>query len=164
MPGVMKISEQEAIQYDVALRRLEFLFGLVSKEDIVAWADDVLMRLESPPQFLYDLSLAGSKNDLDVSSLLRELSAGGDPTETYATAFRRFSRSLYQHLESGVLSPDEVAARLYKVAWQTDLQLPERVSQFCSWIDDEFELVRQGIKERDPAEKKLTDFLLESSA
>ena len=91
--------------------------------------------------------------------MLGQLGDGGDPAEVAATVFHRFCRSLHHDLKSGMLKSDEVAHRLYRVAWQTELQVPEDSAQFCNWVDDEFALVRQGIKERGPAEDALLEFL-----
>ena len=156
MPSKMK----KMIAQDAALRRIEFILGLINKDDVIVWADEILNVANDIPFQLYDLSVAANKSTKEVLSLLRELAEGADIAEVSAdTAFRRFAIVRYKELEAGNVSADEVAASLYEVAWQTDITLPEEYTEFCNWVDDEFALVRQGIKERQPAEIALTDFL-----
>lgn len=149
---------EQMIAQDAALKRLELFLGLISKDGVIAWADEIVAGVDDPPFQLFDISLAGNKSAKEVASLLRELGEDADIEGVSATAFRRFAIARYKELEAGSVSSDEVAASLYKVAWQTDLILPMEYAEFCNWVDDEFALVRQGIKERPPAEMALNDF------
>lgn len=155
----MPIEMEQMIAQEAALKRLELLLGLISKDDVIAWADEIIAGTHDPPFQLYDISLAANRRSKEVESLLRELGEGADIAEVSATAFRRFAMARYRELEAGSVTPDRVAASLYALAWQTDLILPAEYAEFCNWVDDEFALVRQGIKERHAAEMALGDFL-----
>ncbi len=146
------------IAQTAALKSLELIFGLISKEDVIAWADEIVMDVNDPPFQIYDISLAANKSPKEVASLLWELGENADIAEVSAIAFRRFAIALHKELEAGSVSPDEVATSLYRVAWRTDLILPAEYAEFCNWVDDEFALVRQGLKNRQPAETALSNF------
>jgi hypothetical protein len=147
------------IQIDATLKRLELILGLISKEDVIAWADEIITGENAPPFQLYDISLGVRKTTKGLELLLCELGEGSDIASVSVAAFRYFAIARYKELEDGSASPDDIAKRLYEVAWQTDLILPEEHADFTNWIDDEFALVRQGIKKRPSAEITLRDFL-----
>jgi hypothetical protein len=155
----MPIGIEQMIAQEAELKRLELFVGLISKDDVIAWVDEIIAGIKNPPFQLYDISLAANRSTKDVESLLRELRESADIAEVSAAAFRRFAISRLRELEAGSANPDKVAADLYEVAWNMDLILPLEYTEFCNWIDDEFSLVRQGYKERHAAEMALRDFL-----
>ncbi len=158
------MGQNNKIQNDAESRRLELLLGLATKADVVAWADDVIMHLESPPCLIYDVSLAGCKTNKDLLSLLGALAGDVDKAEPHAAAFRRLSQFLLHNLEVGALSADQVAAKLHHAYYRTDLCLPEGIVLECDRFEDEFDCVRQGILEREPMEEELKRFLVACSS
>lgn len=146
------------IAQTAALKRLELILGLISKENVIAWADEILTDTDDLPPQLYEISLAVNKSPKEVASLLRDLAEDADLAEISAIAFRQFAIARFKELEAGSVSPDKVAAILYEVAWKTDLILPTEYAEFCNWADDEFPLVRKGIKDRKSAEMALNEF------
>jgi hypothetical protein len=149
----------QMIAQEAELKRLELSLGLISKDDVIAWADEIIAETKNPLFQFYDISLAANRSTKDVELLLRDLREGADIAEVSEAAFRRFAISRLRELEAGNASPDKVAQDLYEVAWTMDLILPIEYTEFCNWIDDEFSLVRQGYKERHKAEMALRDFL-----
>jgi hypothetical protein len=154
---------EDTIRQNAELKRLEFLLGLVTKEDVVAWADDVIDRFESPPVLIYDVLLAGCRTDKELAALLRKLAGKTVGTEPHATAFQRLADFLRRGLDSGALSSDEAATRLYNAACRTCLRLPMKVALACDMFDDEFSLVRQGVLDRETIEHELVLFLIACS-
>ncbi len=143
-----------------ALKRLELTLGLINIENVVAWADEIIMNTREPHHLFYDISLAGGKSPKEVAMLLGELEEKSESSEIPAIAFRRFVVARHAELMSGTISYDELASSLYNTVWQTGFKLPSDYLDFCSWVDDEFDLVRQGIKDRKAAEIELNDFCL----
>ena len=144
------------ISQDAAVKRLELILGYISKEDVISWADDIISKVKDPPFHIYDISLTQTKTSKEVASMLQELGEGSDIAEVSIIAFRHCAIKLFKDLEFGSISSDEVATALYEIGWKSDLVLPEEYADFTNWIDDEFALVRQGIKERRPAETVLS--------
>ncbi len=151
---------EDTIRQDAELKRLELLLGLVTKEDVVVWADEVIDRVESPPVLIYDVLLSGYRTDKELAALLRKLAGRTTGPEPHATAFRHLSDFLRRGVESGAITSDEAAARLYNAACRTCLCLPLEVSLACDMFDDEFSLIRQGVLDREPVEQELVQFLI----
>ena len=63
------------ISFEATVCYISFTIGLYSIDQIKAWADTIIDRLEAPdiPEIIYDLSIA--KKETDILRLLRELNA-----------------------------------------------------------------------------------------
>src|SRR5690242_19732855 len=71
--------------------RLLLLMGLISKSEVIAWADSVIMGEEHPPEWLLDLSLAANDSESAIESRLREIPFEGDRLIAAYWALDRFS-------------------------------------------------------------------------
>jgi hypothetical protein len=147
------------IQIDAALKRVGLICGVITKEELILWADVEIARLDKVPSVIIDISLGSSLTEKNLISLLRKLAGSADPVEIGAVVFGRFVQFKYSELKYDKRTPDEIASLLYPAAYQADLLVPEREAEFCNWIDDEFSFVRQGLAERQAAEHALVDFL-----
>jgi hypothetical protein len=144
--------EEEAHYYGIALAA-----GLLTKQEVIAWADEKIAALAEPPEILLDISLAENRGTGEVVDLLKNLIKSNiDKVST--KSFERLALLLKKRLDKQKISTDEVASALYAL-WNQSAGLPEHYESFCLWVDDEFSLVRQGIKERSSAEEELSEFL-----
>jgi hypothetical protein len=150
---------EKTIQIDAALRRVELICGVITKGELIPWADAAIERLDRVPPALLDISLGSSLTEKDLISLLGKLGEQTDPVEIGAEVFGQFVQFLYSELKHKKRTPDEIASLLYRAAFQADRMVPEHAAEFCNWIDDEFSLVQQGLAERQAAEHALVNFL-----
>jgi hypothetical protein len=144
--------EEEADYYRLALAA-----GLLEKQEVIAWADEKIAGLDKPPTMLFDISLAKDRENGEIVNLLKSISK--DNLDKISTnTFERILLLLKKRLDTQKVSTDDVAHALY-VLWGQTAGLAEHYERFCLWVDDEFSLVRQTIKERSSAEKELREFL-----
>jgi hypothetical protein len=146
-------------EIDAEIKRLELLLGVIGVEEVVAWADGVISSVDKPPLPLIDISLSEAKSPQDVAALLKLLCDGVHRVEASTAAFRRFVISRHRDVISGNVSHDRLATDLYCISHQPDFELPADYAEYCNWVDDEFALVRQGVKERESAENTLNEFV-----
>ena len=155
----MKSNRNEMIEQAAALKRLEILLGIITKEDVITWADDIIMQIDSPPAQLLEVSVAGNRSEKELSLLLRELSEGIDVAEMGTGVFRSYCGFLYKSLISNELSPNLIAERLYSLSYETVLKVPDEYAHFCSCINEDFNVFVRGSNRRKEAEEDLLKFL-----
>ena len=68
-------------QVMTSLLAFGLLRGLVSRTDVVEWADRIIARRDQPPAWLLDLSMSAQLHLLDVVSLLNNAGAEIDPVQ-----------------------------------------------------------------------------------
>src|SRR5258706_13111333 len=73
--------------------RLLLLMGIVSKPQIIAWADDLIMRLEHPPEWLLDISLAANDGEGAIEFKLRDGPFDGDRMTAAYSSRDRFAQT-----------------------------------------------------------------------
>ena len=146
---------EEAKYYELGL-----ILGLITKAEVISWSDNLIEILEKPPTQLLDISLSGQKSINELSALLNRFDKGDKYKEISVSAFKKIGTVLKEKIDKKELSFDEVAQKLYFVSQYSHISLIEEHEEFCNWVDDEFSLVNQGIKDRLSAEKDLYNFLL----
>jgi hypothetical protein len=144
----------EAKYYELGL-----ILGLISKAEVISWSDNMIAVLDKPPNNLLDISLSGQKSINELGALLNRFDKGEKFKEVSVSAFKKIGTVLKEKIDKKELSFDEVAQKLYFVSQYSQISLPEEYKEFCNWLDDEFSLVNQGIKDRLNAEKDLYNFL-----
>jgi hypothetical protein len=116
--------------------------GVVSKQEVVAKADQCIMEVDQPDYWLIELSSDG------YSSELGPLIDGADDT-----VYGEVLRMVFEAWIDGSISDERFVASCstlwkkagYQSRWYTDL---------C-WIVDEFDLVADGVFRREDSVKKV---------
>lgn len=128
----MKTVEQDAA-------RLAFLFdlGIVSAGEVIAWADDAIIRTAKPKHELIELSLSAPS---DVSKALRLLSVEID-VWTGVSAALPF---VLEVLEEKPEVSRAVAREFYHLAVSQNYTVPKHYSFFLR-ADDDFDLAESGM-------------------
>src|SRR5437667_11900379 len=71
--------------------RLLLIMGLVSKRDVISWADDLIEAPPHVPEWVLDVSLAANDDDEGLESKLRDLPCEADCFAAAHSAIDRFA-------------------------------------------------------------------------
>ncbi len=116
--------------------RLLLLMGIVSKPQIIAWADDLIMRLEHPPEWLLDISLAANDSEGAIEFKLRDVPFDGDRMTAAYSALDRFA----QTFQLGNLPAPAAASMLQVWASHSRLSIDDLTEAMTPvWIAQELE-------------------------
>ncbi|MCP4525307.1 MAG: hypothetical protein GY833_05265 [Aestuariibacter sp.] len=149
----------ETYEAEAKYLKLKLVLGLAEQNEVISWADKIIEENKVLPPHIIDLSLSGSKCLGETMVILDRIVDSDRIGEITVPTFEKILGDLYRHLESGRISSDKVAELLYDLSIRRDTTLPEEYESFCIWVDDEFALVRQGMKDREFAESELRKFL-----
>ena len=113
--------------------RLLFIAGIVSIDDVVAWADRAILTLPEYDDDLAAISLGPKVSMAEMDQRLRRASEGADKI----AAVRRLLGRMHQFLLSNELRAGEFA-KVLDGLWSEELpDLPEDLA-FIQWIYDRF--------------------------
>jgi hypothetical protein len=73
--------------------RLLLIMGVVTKSDVIAWADEVIATGDQLPDWLLDVSLAANCDDEAIVSKLDDLPCEGNRTVAAYSAIDRFAEA-----------------------------------------------------------------------
>ena len=128
----------------------KLLAGMLTEEEVVSWADELILSMENPPIEIIDLAL--EKNKHSQLKILSKLGAGDDNE-----AFEIFCKDQASVL--GKVDFFEVGNRLLSVHYSDPNGLDKQYRDFLVWLDDELDLVGNGVKGVKPAIQELREFL-----
>lgn len=141
----------EAEELAIALER-----GFASVNDVIDWADQQIVALDSPAYELIELSLAGRLSPPDVAHLLRAIPGTAD----VASASRGVIARMLSELTAGRVTCEDVACALD--CMQVAEQVPEMANAQSEMarIKDAFDLAHEGTYgTREQAVGELREFL-----
>ena len=130
--------------------------SVVSLEELVAWADGIILEEDEPA--IEFIELAASQKESDALTQLKEISKGSDEE----TSMRFLFGLCYDALKNGGANYSAVARRLYFWSmYETSLEGFGELGSFWNEID----LAYEGVY-GDPAEieKRMLQFLNENKA
>jgi hypothetical protein len=78
--------------------QLLLIMGVVSKSEIISWADDLIARQDNVPEWLLDVSLAANGDDMAVEAKLRDLACAADCMTAAYSAMDRFADAFHSGL------------------------------------------------------------------
>lgn len=117
-----------------------FMYGVVVADELVAWADSFIVRMDSPPDPLLELSTTEPSKTGDILSCLRRLSVGAD----FWAAFRSALPRLRDYVTSYPDRAESIANHLYLTACSFEVsEVPDDL-HFIYGFDDAFFLAREG--------------------
>jgi len=124
----------------------------VAVEDVVSWADELILSMDTPPIEIIDLASARDKSTL--LNILSKMGSGEDNE-----AFKRLCHE--QPLVERKTEFFEVGNKLLTVHYSDSKNLELKYQEFLSWLDDELDLVGNGVKDVEPAIHELREFLFQ---
>ena len=112
--------------------------GLLSQEELVAWADEMIRTLPNPPYFLTTISLGDEAGlaRLDRLDLVQDKPSNDD--------CRLLVMEVLQRIEDDRLSFDELEAVVFKIVRYLDVN--SKFHADLNWVSSELELASIGIK------------------
>lgn len=96
--------------------------GAVTWDEVVIWADGWILRLDTPPEEVLELSLSGSRPD-EAQTLLRQLARTGNSKEAVSLLTRR----LLDTLQTGRIDAAFIAYRLERIQSLSFSDVPDDV-------------------------------------
>ena len=128
--------------------------GLMDKQEVVKWADDIIQKDEQPDYFVIELSLCGHKSVNEMVSLINEFI--GEPKP--AVSGRVILGLLYHRYINGQVTLKNVVGSMNWIIWQG--QLTEEEKRFMYGLDDRYDLAVDLIYSTvDAIEKEALRFL-----
>jgi hypothetical protein len=131
----------QSITQDAEKMNLLLQFGVRDGNDVIAWADSLIVQMDAPPDVLLELSMTAPDKTADIVSCLNRLKSGSD----FWPAFRSTLPSIREYLVLHPERAESVAHRLYHACcWFSYSDVPEDL-HFVYQFDDAFELASDGI-------------------
>jgi len=112
--------------------------GVIDREEIVRWADDLLMSQEYDDR-LAEISLSGDKTNKDIEALLGELATPDDDF----TGFRRMLGRMHEALEADSTRLHQFTRFLERLWIRHDYTLPDDLG-FIIGLEDDYLLAEDG--------------------
>jgi len=119
--------------------RIALTNGLLDKNEIIKWADNIITSNNEPDYFIIELSLCGHKSANDIVSLLNEYIGQCKPQ----ISSRVILGFLYGQYIAGQLALRKVVGSIDWIIWQTDLTEDEK--SFMYGLDDNYNCAEEGI-------------------
>lgn len=120
--------------------RVGLLAGINAIDDAIRWADSVIESEMKPHPTIIEVALAGSQPINRVLYLLEQVPGEADRSD----ALKVQMRMMLSRLEGDPTSAEAVAQHLYRLAATGDWPSASFGDE-AYWLDDTFDLVRQGI-------------------
>jgi hypothetical protein len=113
--------------------------GLMDKNDVIKWADNIIINDNEPDFFIIELSLCGHKNLNDIISLLNEF-IGPEKPQVSSRVILGFVHRQYL---VGKITLRKVVGVVDSIVWKTDLTDEEK--SFMYGLDDNYNCAEEGI-------------------
>jgi hypothetical protein len=120
------------VQNEAEMLAVGFRLGLVQRFEIIAWADEQILELESPSLELIDLASMSKAHAQDIVGKLGELSSGRPVLEVLPSALKRFTGRLRDEPKLGPI----VAKGLWELAVESKYQVPRELSPIYAFDED----------------------------
>ncbi len=119
--------------------RIGLTNGLLEKEEVINWADQIIQQSAQPDYFVIELSLCGHKSINDIVSLINEFAGEPKPVVSgrviLGFAHRQYTKKL--------ITLRKVTATIYWLVWQGELSETEK--SFMYSLDEDLDCAESGI-------------------
>jgi hypothetical protein len=122
--------------------RVSFLFqyGVLTADEVIGWADSMIIQLDSLPDSLLELSMISTEKTADIVSCLRRLRSEGDYWAALRAGFPQIRQFIISHPDQA----ERIANQLFRTACFSPQPIPKDLNFMFSY-DDKFSLARDGI-------------------
>lgn len=135
----MQSTKPESILQILHLVRAGLVSGLLSKEGVIDWADNIITSDGKPDIFFIDLALSSSKSVNDVIHHFNEYLN----FEASAISGRPLLGLLYKQLSNKELTLEQTVRRLYRLKFEVIFS--EKEESYIYSIDDSFDCAKHNI-------------------
>lgn len=115
--------------------RIALINGIIDKEEIVKWADEIIQQDDEPDYFIVELALSQSKGKYETISILKEYVGENESSVPY----RVILGFLYNQFVNLRIDLGIVASSLYWVSWKNG-ELNDKDKGVLYGLDDVYEL------------------------
>jgi len=142
-------------KFEAESLRIALICGCVSEDEIINWADEIILENEKVDYIFIEISLSGKKPIQDIVSLLFQISNKHE----HFNACRRVLGRMSFACETGSQSLRRFAGGLYQIVIENSYELPSDLI-FLIDIDDEYALADSGTYGTiDEVDKRFTEAL-----
>jgi hypothetical protein len=114
--------------------------GLMTKEEVIDWADEIVTRDQYPDIFFIDLALSSSKSKNDIVEYINEFLN----YDKAVLSGRPLLGLLYKEYENEKLNLEQSIKILYRLKFHVLFTSVEE--GFIYWIDDAFDLAKDAVE------------------
>lgn len=127
-------------KFEAESLRIALICGCVSKDEIINWADKIILENDEVDYIFIEISLSATKHIQDIESFLFQISNKHE----HFNACRRVLGRMSFACETEPQSLRRFASGLYQIAIENYYELPSDLI-FIMSIDDEYGLAVSGI-------------------
>jgi len=122
--------------------RVSFLFqyGVLTANDVIGWADSMIVRLDSSPDLLLEISMISTEKTADIVSCLNRLGSEANHWAGLRAAFPQIRQFIITHPDQAV----RIANQLFTTTCFSPQPVPKDL-KFMFLYDDAFSLARDGV-------------------
>ncbi|MGE8502397.1 MAG: hypothetical protein ACN6P1_09230 [Pseudomonas sp.] len=124
--------------------------GVLTPDELIAWADAMILSTSEPPGYLIDLALGDLPTDPEALDLVRNEPNESEITQLAQLILERFNDTSEMNA---------LGLHCYQLALLAKGQSRERLL----WVSDEIHLCGEGIKSLSDSEPLLMEALLETA-
>lgn len=130
----------QSITQDAQRVSLLFQYGVLDAVAVIAWADEAIVQMESPPEALLELSTTAPHRTADILSSLHRLSSGAEFWPALGSAIPQLRDFVGFHPDRA----ESIANHLFLTVCGFGVgDVPDDL-HFIYRIDDAFSLAREG--------------------
>jgi hypothetical protein len=128
------------IAQDAQRMSLLFQYGISAADEVIKWADSMIVQMDSPPDSLLELSTTAPSKTADVLSCLRGLSAGAEFWMALRSAIPQIREFVTSHPDRA----EGIANHLFHTVCRFPFSDLPHDLHFIYRFDDAFSLAREG--------------------
>jgi hypothetical protein len=135
----MQLTNPKDILTHLNLIRAGFASGLVTKNEIIDWADKIITAEDEPDIFFIDLALLRSKNENYIMHYFSNYLNFENP----AVSGRPLLGLLYKKYKSGQYNLEQTTSKLFRL--KSEVIFNKREENHIYWIDNEYDCAKHKI-------------------
>ena len=148
------MEDSESLKYEAAWRQLCLDYGVMTRAEVIAWADLHIESQDHPDASMTDIALATEVGTQDMLRLLDAVPGSVDRDSIR----RRFFRELATRLRAEPGLASATARILYRMAMSRDVPSEAAFAEMCCF-DDELEMVEYAGRNIAEVRDRLLEFL-----
>jgi hypothetical protein len=113
--------------------------GLLTKEEVIDWADKIVAKDERPDIFFIDLSMSSLRNTNDIINYISDYLNFDDP----AVQGRPLVGLLFKQYNNGQINLDQAISKLFRL--KSEAVFNEREEGYIYSLENDYDCAKHGI-------------------
>ncbi len=113
--------------------------GLLSKEEVIDWADKIVVKDEQPDIFFIDLAMSSSKSTNDIIHYINDLLNFDNP----AVQARPLVGLLFKQFNNGQINLEQAVSKLFRLKFEAVFN--EREEGYIYSLENDYDCAKHGI-------------------